>query len=309
MNRILTSISTIILFAGTLLLSQVDLVQPGDLLAIYIPGEEQNHGEFEVTVEGKLFIPLIGVLNVLNMTTTEVESEISNHLPNYLRTIQPVKVNLITRQIYVEISGHVRNPGWYKLPSNTSLESALTAAGGMPLGARLDSLYLVRNDSSASINLLQYRLTGNIQLIPELKSKDKIIVPVQKREYYEDDKLKAQPRVDTRIRVAGAVKSPGIYDFIEDASIYDYIILSNGWSEEAKFSKVAISRGDNTININLRNVLRDQEFDIIPKAMPGDMIFVHSKHETFLTESWKYIKENTGTLLSLTTLYLYWRNN
>lgn len=104
-------------------------IAAGDRIRVVVFGHEDLSGEFEVDGSGNFSLPLIRLVEAANLTTTELESEISNRLkPDYLKNPR-ISVEVIGyRPIYV--LGEVREPGSYPYTANLTVVNAIALAGG-----------------------------------------------------------------------------------------------------------------------------------------------------------------------------------
>ncbi len=84
----------------------------------------------------------------------------------------------------VNVWGAVQKPGSQYVPDGTDLISVLSAAGGPIEGAKLSKVRLVRNfdgeKHNVVINVNQCLKKGEVELLPEIKPGDTIIVPKSK---------------------------------------------------------------------------------------------------------------------------------
>ncbi len=84
----------------------------------------------------------------------------------------------------VNVWGAVQKPGSQYVPDGTDLISVLSAAGGPIEGAKLSRVRLVRNfdgeKHNTIINVSRILKKGELDLLPEIKPGDTIIVPRSK---------------------------------------------------------------------------------------------------------------------------------
>jgi hypothetical protein len=86
--------------------------------------------------------------------------------------------------IKVNVWGAVKQPGSQYVPDGTDLIGALSSAGGPVEGAKLSRVRLVQNFNgekrNLEINVSRCLEKGNVELLPEIKPGDTIIVPKSK---------------------------------------------------------------------------------------------------------------------------------
>jgi hypothetical protein len=84
----------------------------------------------------------------------------------------------------VNVWGAVQKPGSQYVPDGTDLISVLSAAGGPIEGAKLSKVRLVRNFDGEKhnlvINVSRCLKRGEVELLPEIRPGDTIIVPKSK---------------------------------------------------------------------------------------------------------------------------------
>lgn len=115
----------------------------GDLLRVTVFGHEDLSGEFEVDSAGRVSLPLVGDLLVVNQSLDEVENQIIAVLrPNYLKNPQ-VSVEIINYRPFY-IIGEVANPGSYPYVGGMRVINAVAMAGGFTYRATEDDLLITR---------------------------------------------------------------------------------------------------------------------------------------------------------------------
>jgi polysaccharide export outer membrane protein len=115
----------------------------GDQLRVTVFGHEDLSGEFEVDSAGRVTLPLVGDLLVVNRSLDNVEQQIVSVLkPDYLKNPQ-VSVEIINYRPFY-IIGEVANPGSYAYVGGMRVINAVAMAGGFTYRAKEDDLLLTR---------------------------------------------------------------------------------------------------------------------------------------------------------------------
>jgi len=117
----------------------------GDRIRVTVYGEPDLSGEFDVSDQGYVALPLIGQIVVKGMTPSAIEKIVTDKLgQNYL--VNPrVNVEVINyRPIYV--IGEVKTPGQYPYASGLRVVNAVALAGGYTPRARKSPLYVKHAD-------------------------------------------------------------------------------------------------------------------------------------------------------------------
>lgn len=121
---------------------------PGDRLRVTVFGEQDLSGEFEVDSIGKISMPLIGDVQVAQLTISQVSSSIAQKLSNgYLRDPK-VSIDVMNYRPFF-ILGEVIKPGSYPYANGMTIVNAVALAGGYTYRADKDDVTVVRaNDPS-----------------------------------------------------------------------------------------------------------------------------------------------------------------
>ncbi|RUM46501.1 MAG: hypothetical protein DSY80_01990 [Desulfocapsa sp.] len=255
------SVFSLLLFAS---LSQAQaatnnvIIDNGDLLYVVIPKEvtsefsptEKNYFKEKVEVDrhGYIFLPSQGNLRISGHTPQEISKMLTDNLPKYLSKSDKASVNLIEKRHYVQILGDVSSPGWYNIPESANIQAILSQAGGSLEGADLSKVTIsrVKNGRPEKIlaDIQQYLLKGDPRLLPPLHENDTVFVPLM---ITASDISSGQNAGEIpRIRIFGAVHSPGIYPVNQEkgTNLLDLLITANGEGKEADLSRIKIMRAD-----------------------------------------------------------------
>jgi polysaccharide export outer membrane protein len=117
---------------------------PGDVVRIITYGEDPLTGEFRVSDQGAVALPLAGAVKATGKTPRELEDEIAGALKKRDMLRKPsVSVEVTTyRPIYV--LGEVNKPGQYPYQPGMTMVSAAAVAGGFTYRAIQDYASVVR---------------------------------------------------------------------------------------------------------------------------------------------------------------------
>lgn len=116
----------------------------GDQVRIITFGDEQMTGEFRVKDDGSISLPLIGAVKAAGLTTTQLQSEVSDELTNRNLYRNPsVSVEVIAyRPVFV--LGEVAHPGQFPYQPGMTVVSAVAIAGGFTYRAIESEVSIVR---------------------------------------------------------------------------------------------------------------------------------------------------------------------
>ena len=114
---------------------------PGDRVYVVVENDSALTDSFTVTSGRVVTFRDIGVVSLRGVLRAELEPFLTRSFAKYLR--QPV-VHART-MLPVSILGALVRPGFYNVPTDLPLTSALTLAGGPAVNANLQSMYIERN--------------------------------------------------------------------------------------------------------------------------------------------------------------------
>lgn len=185
----------------TLLAATPDLIGPGDRLKLTVSGDSDRlTGQYVVAANGRLAIQGLPEIVAVGQPRAAVERELRSALIN-ARLVRDVAGNVMLTQaeaagVQVSVEGAVFEPGLVRAGERASevrattvdhpatgdfnvgrsLSTALRAAGGIRPDAAAQTVYLVRGDTYAMIDVTR-AFTGGVPADPQLAAGDRIIVP------------------------------------------------------------------------------------------------------------------------------------
>jgi protein involved in polysaccharide export with SLBB domain len=100
-----------------------------DVIRVQVFGEDALSTETRVSGDGKIALPLLGVLEIQGLTVKQTEALITERLADgYLK--HPQVSIYITRYRNFYVSGQVKAPGGYPFEEGLTVLKAITLAGG-----------------------------------------------------------------------------------------------------------------------------------------------------------------------------------
>lgn len=135
----------------------------------------------------------------------------------------------------VEIKGAVFRPGLFRLDSNlTTVRGLIEAADGLTEDAFTNRAVLHRLKEDRTLLTIpvdvQGIMNGTVVDIP-LNNEDVLFIPTEK-----------DMRVERTFTITGAVMSPGTYEYADNTTIEDLIVMAGGLTDVASLGKVDVSR-------------------------------------------------------------------
>ena len=235
------------------------LIGPADLLEVRVFGTEDLTSIVRVSSRGSVTLPLIGDIQVSDLTAKEAEEEIERLYidggylkdPNVSIFIEEHESRVIS------VIGAVEEPGKYELLTRQTVLDALANAKGLkPNAGRSIRLNRMNKDGTRSSyiidveELLKGQTDSNIAVLPG----DLILVPDS-----------------GNVFVEGAVLNPGTYSIKEGSTtLTQAIIKAGGTMSYAKGDDITLIRynsatGRKIYTVNLDKINRGEQEDIIVK--------------------------------------------
>jgi len=127
---------------------------PGDVFQVRVYGEKDLSGEFRVSLEGTIHFALLGQMEVLNLSPSEVATLLQDRLRDgYLRdpyvTVTIKEYN--SKKVFV--LGQVSKPGTFPFDRDMNIIQAITLAGGFTQTARKNSVIVTRAEEGEETRL------------------------------------------------------------------------------------------------------------------------------------------------------------
>jgi polysaccharide export outer membrane protein len=115
----------------------------GDRVRLMVFGQKELSGDFVVTGNGTLSLPLIGEVAVKGLTLRQTEAAIINKLqPDFLKNPRVSAEVINYRPFY--IIGEVKNPGTYPYVNGMRIVNAVAIAGGYTYRANEREMRITR---------------------------------------------------------------------------------------------------------------------------------------------------------------------
>ncbi len=252
-------------------------IGPGDVLKIVVWGHDDLSREYPVTQDGLVPFPLVGRVQAVGLTTTQLAQSLREKLEkDYLvnpQVIVSVK-DFLSRK--VSVLGEAEKPGLFYLTGPTTVLEVISKAGGLGKNAGKE-IVLVRTErnadgtarSAVGSTILRLDLrkiqTGDVRENILLENDDTLFVPKAQAFY-----------------VLGEVKKPGTFPLDRETTALEGVTLAEGFAERAAPAGVKVLRRgadgrQETLAVDLSgSVPKDKDFRI----RDGDTLLV-PKGNTF----------------------------
>ncbi|QJU56448.1 sugar transporter [Sphingomonas sp. AP4-R1] len=165
------------------------VISPGDVLDIYVWGDERLQRALTVLPDGTFGFPLAGTVMAAGHTTNDVEKELSRLLAPQYKDVAP-QVTVSVKQstgMQISVIGKVKGPGTFSPTRYVTVLDALALAGGPTDFADLSNVVILRKAGGKS-QVLHAKLGGVLKgkpgeadlsgdSIPQLQAGDTVVVP------------------------------------------------------------------------------------------------------------------------------------
>lgn len=256
-------------------------VDSGDVLEIILPAAPELSGIYEVDFEGRILFPLIGYVDVNNKTIDEIRQILQQRLSEYVKYTQNMEIKIKEKKKLINVLGYVKKPGIYTVSEHASLQEVLFLAGDVLPGALLNRIEIHREAGNKirriGVRYNQFLLSGELSLLPVLKSGDTIFVPKGLKELNTGESL---------VYVFGAVSRPGTYEITRKTTLLDALSHAGGTTSGANLKDIQIIKnepgGERVLEVNLNRIVKQGEMSAVPLIENGDTVFVGEKKQHWM---------------------------
>ncbi|WP_235985868.1 SLBB domain-containing protein [Mucilaginibacter segetis] len=207
------------------------ILGPDDQLNINVYGNSLVNWKLDVSPEGNINIPGVGILNVSGKTIEQATASIKSKLAanNYAvgrgTSVQVTLGNI--RSIKVIMVGEVVKPGTYTLPSLATVFNALYAAGGPNNNGTFRQIEIIRNNRIIRrLDVYDFLVKGDQKDNIGLQDQDIIRVPTYR----------------TRVEMVGEVKNPALFEVLPGETLQDVIRFAGGFTDQAYTARIKVSQ-------------------------------------------------------------------
>ncbi|KGJ86553.1 SLBB domain-containing protein [Colwellia psychrerythraea] len=206
--------------------------------------------------------------------------------------IQEEEVKSGLRTIYV--MGEVFKPGAYEAPAGTKFFDILANAGGPTRFAESRKIRIIRTTGKVDAFDLQAYTEGLTQVtIPTVSPGDAIFVP-EKTDMNEKSWLKITP--DRSIRIMGAVKKPGRYEWGDEMSFLDILAHAGGPTQDADMSQVRVLKNGEEKRMQPFDldhfITEGGDFSLLPKVSAGDTIIISERPRDVIDNKARWLRQS-----------------
>jgi polysaccharide biosynthesis/export protein len=226
----------------------------------------QDTHSVTVSRDGRIYVPLVGVIKVEGLTNNDLENWIKKGLKPYAADALVTVLVKNPKPVKVYILGQVLKPGMYGVPDGNPEECRLinfvNLAGGFTPYSELSMITVKRGSEKFTVNFYKAEKEADIGQNMILKDGDTVIVQQKFVQVY----------------VLGYVNNPGPIRFIDGAQVADYVGSAGGFTQFAATDNIGIIRGDaanpTVIKVKVNKYLAWEKDSENPTILPGDVIYV-----------------------------------
>ena len=218
------------------------LIGPGDQFTITLWGTTEGIYNLQVTKEGNITLPKVGVVPVAGLKYGELENTLRKSLSRYYSNFNLSIAMGSLKTITVYVVGEVENPGSYSLSSLSTVYSALFSAGGPTKKGTLRAIQILRSGKVIkTIDLYDFLLKGDRSQDIRLRHEDTVFVPL----------------IGPVVGVSGVVYRPAIYELKGGETLSDVIKTAGGIMPISLASRLQLTR----FSDNEKKVILDIQID------------------------------------------------
>ena len=161
--------------------SNAYVIGPEDVLYIHVWKEENLSKAIPVRSDGKISLPLVDEIQAAGLTPLQLKEALLVKLKEFIDIPNVSVIVMEANSFKVYVSGQVRNPGVYRLRSETSLLQLIPMAGGFTEWANQKKILIIRKEDGKEKQIIvNYKrmVTGKeLSSANILKPGDTVIVP------------------------------------------------------------------------------------------------------------------------------------
>ena len=306
----------------------------GDELGVNIIMGKNFTFPIKITPTGDIFIPSVGLVNILGYTLNAAKEKIINFIIKDAYPNAKVSITLLKlRTFKIQVIGGVNKPGFVEISAVDRLDEIIEKVEGFHyLAKEYDILITRKSGINENINFFNFLLYGDLEHNPTFRENDIISIPFEKLSanlisirgqvenigydiiepneslfqllkrridlgdysdlnsiivtrnvknieniieifpsQFEDFTLLNGDIIDISrqngIMVNGFVQKPGAYDFVSGFTVYNYVSMAGGISDQGSLKNILIQHNDGTISKNLDLLLKRGDVIIVKRSV------------------------------------------
>lgn len=259
-----------------------EVLTAGNKVYLNMPGEPDFAELFVVSDKGTIALPEVGNVHIAGKTQLEAEQIVKLVLSSAFVDLSSFYLEVSAKDISVTILGYVNTPDRYGISEYGNVQMVINAAGGLKPGAQLDKLQLRRADTVSEFDYKAYLDSGDISLLPELKSGDIVFVPASplignvQVDFDAQTLSAAGDAADSKLAITliGELHNPGTFSYKPQMTIVDALMRADGVTRYADVTKIRIINQNVPSVFDLKQYLDSGDTQLLPPIDAGTMIYV-----------------------------------
>jgi polysaccharide export outer membrane protein len=239
-------------------------LNPGDTVEVTVLGQTDLTRSVTIRPDGKINMPLIGDIEAVGLTPTQLADRIAAALKAYLRSPQVTVSVRDYQRAYVYLIGQVSRTGSVEIQRGWTIIEVMSVAGGPTPRAALRKSSLIRRATGQVIALDLDRLLtrGDRTVNVSVEPGDIIMIP----------------QMQNRVLILGSVRGPGAHDLDEGTNLIQGLAAAGGPVERAGVNRIGIIRNgpDGKAVVTQYDMNRILRGDMTqnPTLRDGDIVYV-----------------------------------
>ncbi|MBI5025704.1 MAG: SLBB domain-containing protein [Nitrospirae bacterium] len=239
------------------------LVGSQDVLKITVYEHPDLTTVVRVSEEGKITFPLIGELEVKNLSVQQIEKSIAKGLSaGYITNPQVTVFIEQYKGQKVTVIGEVTKPGQYEITGPTFVSDAISMAFGMTKDAGYAITLLRKESTERGVHYKKIfidvdRLFKDGDFTHNVKLQDRDVIYVPRVEFF---------------YIYGEVNKPGVYRIEKGLTIKRAVSIAGGFTPKASKSRIEITRRQGEKDV-IKNGTLDELVQMDDAIMIKESIF------------------------------------
>ena len=234
----------------------------GDSLKIILTGGEKDIFDIKVGMDGNIFLPNIGSINVFGDSISDVRKKITQLVElSYVGTDVSVSISSLSAK-KINIIGAVKNPGSYIVSPFSTITSSLAYSGGFEDYASLRNITVLRKGVEIKFDLYDFLIFGNRNSDINIEQGDTILIN----------------STNNFVEISGSVNRPKIYEYKKNDKYSDLLSFALGLAKNGDEKNITV-----TVNFEGKKITKivDKE-DLIDESniealYVGNFVTIDSK--------------------------------
>ncbi|MCC5888888.1 MAG: polysaccharide export protein, partial [Gammaproteobacteria bacterium] len=202
------------------------VIGPGDVFQVSLFGTESNQFYLPVQRDGWIDFPALGPIAVSGMTFADAKRVVADRVAREKLGVRTSITLEQLKSIQLAVSGEVKRPGVYVVPSLVSVIQLLNLAGGATDVGALRRVRLLRAGERLDIDLYDFIIAGERSDVIGLKPGDRLHLPA----------------VEAAVHVKGAVRRAGVYEILPGETLEDVLRMAGGPAPDAALGEAVLRR-------------------------------------------------------------------